>query len=67
MWLEPLEYIDVGDRVVIPYRLGGVARHTGIEVEFTFAHVITIRDGKAVRVQTYETKAQALEAVGLRE
>jgi hypothetical protein len=34
MWIEPLEFIDVGDRLVVPYRFGGKARHTGIEVEF---------------------------------
>ncbi|MDQ6796225.1 MAG: nuclear transport factor 2 family protein [Chloroflexota bacterium] len=64
MWLEPLEYIDAGDRVVVPYRFGGVARHTGIEVEFSFVHVFTMRDGKAVRVDVYETKAKALEVAG---
>ena len=67
MWMEPVEYIDAGDRLVVPYRFGGVARHTGIDVEFSFVHVFTVRDGKAVRVDVYETKDQALEAVGLRE
>ena len=65
VWLEPLEYIDAGDRLVVPYRFGGVARHTGIEVELSFVHVFTIRDGKTVRVDVYETKAEALEAAGL--
>ena len=67
MWMEPVEYIDAGDRLVVPYRFGGVARHTGIDVEFSFVHVFTVRDGKAVRVDVYVTKDQALEAVGLRE
>jgi ketosteroid isomerase-like protein len=66
-WIEPLEYIDAGDRLVVPYRFGGVAHHTGIAVEFSFVHVFTMRDGKAVRVNVYETKAEALEAVGRRE
>ena len=67
MWMEPVEYIDAGDRLVVPYRFGGVARHTGIDVEFSFVHVFTMRDGKAMRVDVYETKDQALEAVGLGE
>jgi ketosteroid isomerase-like protein len=67
VWLEPLEYIDAGERLVVPYRFGGVARHTGIEVELSFVHVFTIRNGKTVRVDVYETKAEALEAAGLSE
>jgi ketosteroid isomerase-like protein len=67
MWMEPLEFIDAGERLVVPYRFGGRGRHTEIEVEFSFAHVITIREGKAVRVRVYETKEEALEAVGLRD
>lgn len=31
MWMKPDDLIDAGDRVVVPRRLGGRARHTGIE------------------------------------
>jgi ketosteroid isomerase-like protein len=69
MWLEPVEYIDSeGDAwLVVPYRFGGTARHTGIEVRFEFVHVFTLRDGLTVRVNVYETREQALAAVGLSE
>jgi ketosteroid isomerase-like protein len=67
MWMEPLEYIDAGDRLVVPYRFGGRATHTGIEVEFAFVHVFTQRRGKTVRVDVYETKEEALEDIGLKE
>ena len=67
MWIEPEEFIDSGDVLVVPVRFGGRARHTGIEVEFSYVHVITIQNGRTVRVDVYESKAQALEAVGLRE
>jgi uncharacterized protein len=63
MWMRPEEFIEVGDRLVVPYRMGGHARHTGIEVEFAFAHVFTIRDEKVVRLDVFESKAAALEAV----
>ena len=66
-WIEPEEFIDSGDVLVVPVRFGGRARHTGIEVEFSYVHVITIQNGRTVRVDVYESKAQALEAVGLRE
>jgi ketosteroid isomerase-like protein len=65
MWMEPLEFIDAGDRLVVPYRFGGRAPHTGIEVEFEFVHVFTQRRGKTVRVDVYPTKEEALEDVGL--
>jgi ketosteroid isomerase-like protein len=65
MWIEPQEFIDAGDRVAVPVRLGGRARHTGLDIEFSVVHVWTIRDGKSERLDMFRTKAEALEAVGL--
>jgi ketosteroid isomerase-like protein len=65
--VEPEEFIEVGDRVVVPLRLGGRARHTGLEIEFRFVHVCTLRDRTLVRLDMYATKAEALEAVGIAE
>jgi uncharacterized protein len=65
--IEPEEFIDAGDRVVVPVRLGGRARHTGLDVEFRFVHVCTVRHGRLARLDVYATKLEALEAVGLRE
>jgi ketosteroid isomerase-like protein len=62
MWIRPEEFIEVGDRLVVPHRMGGQARHTGIEVEFAFTHVFTVRDEKVVRLEVFESKAAALEA-----
>ena len=67
MWMEPLEYIEAGDRLIVPYRFGGRAQHTGIEVEFHFVHVFTQRRGKTVRVDVYRTKEEALEDLGLED
>jgi ketosteroid isomerase-like protein len=67
MWAEPEDFIEVGDRVMVPFRFGGRARTTGIEVEFSLVHVWTVRSGKLARVDMYATKADAREAVGLRE
>jgi hypothetical protein len=36
-------------------------------VKFSFVHFFTRRRGKAVRVDVYETKEQALEDLGLSE
>jgi hypothetical protein len=51
--------------MVVPYRFGGRAEHTGIEVEFEFVHVFTQRRGKTVRLDVYPTKQEALADVGL--
>lgn len=64
MWVEPQEFIDAGDKLVVPVRFGGQARHTGIELEFTSVHVLTMRDGKAIRMDAFETRQEALEAAG---
>ena len=66
MSLEPQEFIDAGDRVVVPLQFGGRARHTGLEIKFAVVHVVTIRDGKLARLDIYMSRAEALEAAGLR-
>jgi ketosteroid isomerase-like protein len=65
MWIDPYELIDAGEKVVAFVRLGGKARHTGIEAEFSVAHVWTMRDGKADRVDMYERRSEALAAAGI--
>jgi ketosteroid isomerase-like protein len=62
---EPEEFIDAGERVVVPMRLVARGRGTGIEAEQRLAMVWTLREGKAVRLDTYATKAEALAAAGL--
>jgi ketosteroid isomerase-like protein len=42
-------------------------RHTGLEANLKWAVVWTLRDGKALRAHGYMTKAEALDAAGLRE
>jgi ketosteroid isomerase-like protein len=67
MWIEPQEFIDAGNRVVVPVRFGGEARHTGLEVEFSVVHVSTVHEGKVARIDMYRNKAEALEAAGVSE
>src|SRR5262245_34960236 len=66
-WLEATDFIDHEDYLIVPYRMGGRARHTGLPVEFSFVHLFTIQDGKITRVEVHRTKAEALEAAGLSE
>jgi ketosteroid isomerase-like protein len=66
-WVEPQDYIDAGDQVVVPLRFGGRARYTGLDVAFEVVHVLTMGDRKWTRVDMYVSKAEALKAVGLSE
>ena len=63
--LEELE--DLGDRVLATYYFRGRGRGSGIEIDQRFYEVYTVRDGKVVRMDEYATRAEALEAAGLRE
>jgi hypothetical protein len=67
MRIDVDELIDGGDRVLAHARFGGKARHTGIELDFSVYHVLTIEDGKTVRLEMYAERTPALEAAGLSE
>ena len=56
------------DQVLVFSREGGRGRGSGAEVVTQpTAHLWTIRDGKAIRMQSYWERSEALEAVGLSE
>jgi ketosteroid isomerase-like protein len=67
--MVPEEFIDAGgDQVLVFSREGGRGRASGAEVVTQLtAHLWTIRDGKAVRMQSYWERSDALEAAGLSE
>src|SRR4051794_11824207 len=65
--VEPLDYIEAGNCVVVPNRQRGVGKTSGAPVEIEVANVYEFRDNQVVRIDEYNTLAAALEAVGLRE
>jgi ketosteroid isomerase-like protein len=54
-----------GDLVVVLARYTGRGKGSGVEVDTEGAHVWTLRDGKAVRLEIFADRIRALEAVGL--
>ena len=60
------ELIDAGQHVLSALTYRGTGRSSGAEVERTDYPVWTIRDDRVVRVVWLPTRAEALEAVGLR-
>jgi ketosteroid isomerase-like protein len=65
--IEPEEFIDAADSVVVFIRMKTRGRGSGVEIERHDAQVWRLRSGKVVRGDYYNDRQQALEAVGLAE
>jgi ketosteroid isomerase-like protein len=63
--MDPEEFIDAGERVVVVLRMKATGRGSGVAVERQDAIVAEVRDGMTVRIDYYNNRAQALKAVGL--
>jgi ketosteroid isomerase-like protein len=69
-WLEPfseyhvewLDYVDVGEIVLVPSRQWGVGAASGARAELELTYLYELRDGKVVRVHQYDTLEQARAA-----
>ena len=64
---EPQEFIEAGDRVVVVARLVGRGKKSGVEVARTWAYLWTVRAKRALRMEAYADRAEALKAAGLAE
>ena len=65
--IEPDQFVDAGDDVVVFGRLRVTGTGSGAETESHRAWIYRLRDGKIIRHQTFADDAEALEAVGLSE
>src|SRR6266550_3757229 len=62
------EIIDAGgDQVVVDTRVVGAGTTSGVPFEREVCTLFTLLNGRIVRAQGFETRAEALEAVGLSE
>jgi ketosteroid isomerase-like protein len=52
-------------RVVVLTWQRGQGRESGLPMDFEWAQIITLEDGKITRVDAYDDRAEALEAAGL--
>ena len=66
VWIEPHEFIEAGEHVVVPWTMHAVGRD-GIELQTRVTMNWTIRNGAIERVCMYQERQEALEAAGLRE
>ena len=59
------DLLGAGDRVFVPFRLFARGKETGIGAEQRGFQVWTMREGKALRVEVFASREDALEAAGL--
>ena len=64
--IEPQEFIDAGDRVVVLHREYQRSK-SGVELVVDTASIFDLRDGRVIRIQGYMNPAEALAAAGLSE
>lgn len=62
--MEPEDFLDAGDRVVMTFSMKATGRTSGVPIERQDAMVFEVRDGKIVRIDYYNSRQQALESVG---
>jgi ketosteroid isomerase-like protein len=65
--VEPEEFIDADEAVVVPVRISGRGKASGAQLEMRLVHVWVLRNGNVIRGEVYLTRSEALEAVGLSE
>ncbi len=65
--IEPREFVDVGDRVVVHLHHRARGRGSDIEVELDSFNVFTLRDGLIVRMELFAGREAALTAAGISE
>ena len=63
--MQPEEWIDAGDKVVIILLMTAKGRGSGVEVTRRDGMVWTLRDGKVIRLDYFNTEEQARAAAGL--
>ena len=61
--VEPYEVIEDGPFLIALVRQSGRGRASGAPIQIEIAHVWTIDDGRAVRLDSYRTEEAALQAV----
>ncbi len=65
--VEPQEFIDAGEYVVVPVRVVGRGRASGASFEEQEVHVFRLREGKVSEGREFREKGEALKAAGLEE
>jgi ketosteroid isomerase-like protein len=63
--IEPEEFIDAGEKVLVVLRMKATGLGSGVGVERQDGAVFTLRNGRVTGLEYYNTREQALESAGL--
>ena len=63
--LDPEQFFEHGDKIVVILSMTGRGRASGVPVEERIAHLWTLRDGLATELRAFTDPADALQAAGL--
>jgi ketosteroid isomerase-like protein len=61
------EIRDLGDRVLVLGRVGGLGRGSGVQIDAPLGFVVDVRGGKMSRIRGYLDQGEALRAAGREE
>jgi ketosteroid isomerase-like protein len=64
---EPLRFVDAGEHTVVMLALHARVSGGEVDLDTEIAHVVTVRNGRIVRLDGYEDPDAALAAVGIKE
>jgi ketosteroid isomerase-like protein len=65
MRAEPQRFVDAGERTVVVVGLHARVPGGEVDLDAEIAHVVTIRDGRIVKLDGYDAPEAALRALGL--
>ena len=63
--IEPYEFIDTGDEVVVLANVHATGRESGVPIEWRHGYIWTVERGVATRFRWFNDPAQALQAAGI--
>lgn len=65
--IQPEKFVESGDRIVVFVLLRSRPTGSSAVMEIRIGHLWTMRDGKALQLEIFPERKEALEAVGLSE
>jgi ketosteroid isomerase-like protein len=65
--VDPVDFVEHGEAVVVPARLSAVTADAGTEGEVQVAHLWTLAGGKVTSLRIYVDADRAMAAIGIGE
>ena len=66
-WIDPQEFVDAGDRILVVGRQYGTGVASGLEIEAPLYVVFTFRNGGVIGLWFTPDRQEGLQAAGLSE